>query len=58
MDQDGIVDGTDIGMVDNDVSFFLAGYVVTDIDGDLFVDAADMAIVDNNAYSFVSRVRP
>ncbi len=58
VNQDGIVDGSDIGMVDNDVSFFLAGYVVTDIDGDQFVDAADMAIVDNNAYSFVSRIRP
>lgn len=58
VNQDGIVDATDFSMVDNDVSFFIAGYEVTDLDGDLFVDAGDMAIVDNNAYNFVSRIRP
>ncbi|MBK6504838.1 MAG: peptidoglycan DD-metalloendopeptidase family protein [Ignavibacteria bacterium] len=58
VNQDGIVDATDFSMVDNDVSFFIAGYEITDLDGDFFVDAGDMAIVDNNAYNFVSKVRP
>jgi len=58
VNQDGIVDATDFSMVDNDVSFFIAGYEITDLDGDFFVDAGDMAIVDNNAYNFVSKIRP
>lgn len=58
VNQDGVVDATDFSRVDNEVSFFLSGYVPEDINGDRFVDADDMAIVDNNSYSFVSRVRP
>lgn len=58
VNQDGIVDGTDVSLIDNDVQFFYAGYVVTDMDGDEFVDAADLALADNNAYNFISRIRP
>lgn len=56
--QDGVIDATDFSMVDNDISFFSQGYVVTDIDGDGFVDGADMAYVDNNAANFVISVKP
>lgn len=58
INQDGIIDATDFSMVDNDISFFAQGYVVTDIDGDNFVDGADMAYVDNNAANFVVSIRP
>ncbi len=58
VNQDGIIDGSDIYLVENDISFFLSGYTLHDIDGDQFVDAADVAIVDNNAYNFVVRIRP
>lgn len=58
VNQDGTIDVIDLSMIDNDVSFFFSGYVVTDLDGDNFVDIADLTIADNNAYNFVSRVRP
>jgi len=58
INQDGIIDATDFSRVDNDISFFAQGYVVSDIDGDNFVDGADMAYVDNNAANFVTAIRP
>ncbi|MBS1518282.1 MAG: peptidoglycan DD-metalloendopeptidase family protein [Bacteroidetes bacterium] len=58
INQDGAVDVTDVSLVDNDLSFFSSGYVVTDLDGDNFVDAADIAIADNNSFNFVVKVRP
>ena len=58
VNQDGVIDGEDISIVDNDVSIFGGGYRISDIDGDQFVDAADMAIVDNNAFNFVTKIRP
>lgn len=58
INQDGVIDATDFSIVDNDISFFSQGYVVSDIDGDNFVDGADMAYVDNNAGNFVISIRP
>ncbi|MBK8983825.1 MAG: peptidoglycan DD-metalloendopeptidase family protein [Ignavibacteria bacterium] len=58
VNQDGVVDVIDVASVDNDLSFFIQGYVVTDLDGDDFVDSADLAIVENNANNFVVRMRP
>jgi hypothetical protein len=58
VNQDGTVDATDVSTIDNDVSNFIIGYVVTDLTGDEFVDATDFAIADNNAGNFVSVVRP
>lgn len=58
VNQDGTVDATDAGAIDNDASNFVSGYVVTDITGDDNVDATDAAIVDNNAFNFVGRIRP
>lgn len=58
VNQDGIIDATDLNIVDNDALNFVAGYVSSDIDGNFLVDAMDMAIVDNNAASFVSSVTP
>ncbi|MEO8211132.1 MAG: dockerin type I domain-containing protein, partial [bacterium] len=58
VNQDGSVDLTDLGMIDNDAGNFTSGYVVTDLTGDGFVDASDLAIVDNNAFNYVSVVKP
>ncbi len=58
VNQDGVVDGTDAALVDNDAFNFLTGYVVSDLTGDEVVDGSDAAIVDNNAFNFVSVVRP
>lgn len=33
-DQDGIIDGTDVSLVDNDAALFTTGHVITDLTGD------------------------
>lgn len=48
INQDGIVDGSDLSDVDNYASVSLSGYVSPDVNGDDFVDATDVSIVDNN----------
>ncbi len=58
VNQDGTVDGTDIGMIDNDAYNFATGYLVTDLTGDETSDASDIATADNNAINFVSVIRP
>ncbi len=58
INQDAVIDGSDVLMVDNDAANFVTGYVNSDVDGDGFVDGNDLAIVDNNAAIFVSVVNP
>ncbi|MBX7042009.1 MAG: hypothetical protein K1X85_03810 [Ignavibacteria bacterium] len=58
VDQDGIVDATDLGIVDNNASAGTEGYVKSDLNGDLLVDGSDLLIADNNAYNIVSVMRP
>jgi len=58
VNQDGVVDGADAALVDNDVYNFLSGYVNSDVNGDRIVDGSDALIVDNNAANFVSKVTP
>ncbi|MBV6479840.1 MAG: hypothetical protein HGGPFJEG_02643 [Ignavibacteria bacterium] len=56
--QEGIIDGSDLSLIDNDASNFVTGYVPTDIDGNYFVDASDASITDNNAAAFIQTIRP
>jgi len=58
VNQEGVIDGTDAGLVDNDAANFLTGYVNSDVNGDDVVDGSDAVIVDNNAFNFVSKVTP
>ena len=58
MNQDGIIDASDVSEVDNNASLSLSGYVQSDLNGDDFVDAADLSIVDNNSYLSLSLIRP
>jgi len=58
VNQDGVVEATDAGAIDNDASNFVSGYVNTDITGDDLVDATDAAIGENNAANFVAKVVP
>jgi len=58
VNQDGVVDATDAGAIDNDAFTFVSGYVNTDLNGDSFVDATDGALCDNNASNFVGAVIP
>lgn len=58
VDQNGIVDATDLGIVDNDASNFVIGYVNSDVTGDNVVDASDLLFVDNNAARFINKITP
>jgi hypothetical protein len=58
VNQDGTVDISDIGLIDNDVLFVATGYTASDLNGDNIVDLSDMAIADNNAFNFVSKILP
>lgn len=56
--QDGVVDGSDAGLIDNDAFNFASGYIATDLNYDNIVDATDAAYADNNAFNFVGVIRP
>jgi len=58
VNQDGVIDGTDNGLIDNDATNFVMGYVNTDVNGDGVVDGSDAAIADNNAFNFVTKITP
>ncbi|MBL0097118.1 MAG: hypothetical protein IPP46_12030 [Bacteroidetes bacterium] len=58
MPQDEFVDILDQGVVDNDISNFSSGYVVSDLNGDGFVDIVDQSIVDNNIFDFIGSEHP
>lgn len=58
VNQDGVIDATDVSAIANDASNFIEGYVLSDLTGDNFVDGSDFVIADNNAANFVSVIRP
>lgn len=58
VNQDGIVDGADASIGNNDAYNFITGYVPSDVNGDSIVDGSDLAIIDNNAYNFVTVEKP
>ncbi len=58
VNQDGVIDISDVGLVDNDNLNFVTGYTSTDVTGDNLVDLSDVGLVDNNNLNFVSRVTP
>jgi hypothetical protein len=58
LNQDGIVDYSDLSIVDNDSYNFVSGYVVSDVTGDDFVDYSDVSLIDNNQFNFISAISP
>ena len=58
VNQDGIIDGSDISDVENDASNALSGYVPTDVTGDDFIDGSDVSIVENNAVNSIGVITP
>lgn len=55
---DGVIDGVDLGGIDNDASIFNSGYLVTDLNGDYIIDGGDLSICDNNASNFIAKIVP
>lgn len=58
VNQDGVVDVTDTGLIDNDSFNFVTGYVNTDLDCNSVVDITDAAYADNNSFNFVVVISP
>ena len=58
LNQDGVIDIFDQVNLDNDLSIFAAGYVLSDLNGDSVVDIFDQVILDNNLANFVAVLSP
>ena len=58
VNNDGIIDLTDLVIVFSDASNLSSGYLVSDINGDDYTDLSDLVIVYNNASEFVSNIIP
>lgn len=58
VNQDGIIDGGDLLVIDNDAYNFVSGYAQSDVNGDGIVDGSDANIAGNNSDNFVSVERP
>jgi hypothetical protein len=56
--QDGIVDGTDMALIDNASTSILQGYNSEDVNGDGIVDGTDMALIDNNSTAIIQIQKP
>lgn len=58
INQDGIIDLSDIVSVYNDASNFQTGYIISDLTGDMFVDLSDLTTVANSSAYFAHLIRP
>lgn len=58
VNQDGLVDLTDVVIINNASSIFTTGYVVEDLNGDYLVDLSDLILALNNSTMFVAKVTP
>ena len=58
VNQDGLVDLSDVSLTDTDNLNFVVGYTLTDVNGDNLVDLSDLSIVDINNLNFVSKFTP
>ncbi|MCC7232571.1 MAG: proprotein convertase P-domain-containing protein [Bacteroidia bacterium] len=58
VNQDGLIESADFGIVENDSQGFLFGYVDSDLTGDNIVESSDNNLVQNNSQSFLLVARP
>ena len=58
IDQDKIIDLSDVILVFNNASNFISGFVTTDVNGDKTTDLSDIIITNNNSSKFVTVIRP
>ena len=58
VNQDGIIDLTDLTLTFNAASTYVNGYVATDVNGDTVVDLTDLVMAFNNSSSFVQKHTP
>lgn len=58
VNQDGLVDGSDMSDTETDNNNFITGYIVTDINGDGLVDGSDMSLVEAANNNFEGVITP
>ncbi len=58
VNQDEVIDGSDVLLIGNDAFIYATGYIASDLNGDESVDGSDQSIAENNAYNYVAVVRP
>lgn len=58
INNDGLINLTDLIKVSNDASSFTAGYQISDLNGDQTVSLNDLIFAYNNSSKFVSLIRP
>ncbi|MBK9227172.1 MAG: choice-of-anchor B family protein [Ignavibacteria bacterium] len=58
VNQDEVIDGSDVLLIGNDAFNYMTGYIATDLNGDETADGTDQSIADNNAYNYVGVARP
>lgn len=55
---DGVIDASDMAIIENDAAGFKKGYIISDLTGDDIVDGSDMSIAENNASNFIGVITP
>ncbi|MFZ4704824.1 MAG: hypothetical protein ACOYMF_02335, partial [Bacteroidales bacterium] len=58
VNQDNIVDGGDMSVVENDAAVAASGYLVDDCNGDGVIDGGDMSVVENDAAIAAGAITP
>ncbi len=58
VNQNGIIDLQDLGLIENAITNFTSGYSANDINGDNFVDLTDAQITDNYVNDFITVIKP
>jgi len=58
INQDKVIDLTDVYQIYNDATNVVTGYVKTDLTGDNFTDLSDLTLAFNNSVGFVRVMRP
>lgn len=58
VNQDGLIDGSDISITENDVLLENSGYLPTDVTGDNYTDASDLSLIDNNSSKLIIAIKP
>ncbi len=58
VNQDGILNTSDLNTIYTSASTFSTGYIVNDCNGDGLVDAADLIMADNNSSLFIVSMHP
>lgn len=58
VNKDGIIDGSDLILIENDAINGFTGYLDSDVNGDMVTDGSDLSTAENNAVNNVSCIKP